>query len=113
MVVNHNWIMFDLCWFYGEDVFEKSKIDHYFSIELPEPGVTELSCLTTNFLYRWTQLHPKTQFHLYIVGHDRLQIPKTTFPNLRVHELESSLIFQTPLKWWLNEHVQWKYQTAM
>ncbi|CAF4161698.1 unnamed protein product [Adineta steineri] len=86
--------------------------DHYFSIELPEPGVTELSCLSKNLLHHWHQLHPKTIFYLYIVGHDTLKIPKI-FSNLRVHELDSSLIFQTPLKWWLNAHVQWKYRTAM
>ena len=86
--------------------------DHYFSIELLEPGVTELSCLTKNFLYRWHELHPKTLFHLYVVGHDILTVPET-LPNLRLHELDSSLIKQTPLGWWLDAHVYWKYQTAM
>lgn len=86
--------------------------DHYFSIELMEPGVTELSCFTTNFLHRWHQLHPQTLFHLYVVGHDLLKVPEA-FPNLRLHELNSSLIKQTPLEWWLNAHVYWKYQTAM
>jgi hypothetical protein len=39
-------------------------------------------------------------------------MPKT-FAYLRARELVSSLITKTPLKWWLNGHVRWKYQTAM
>ncbi|CAF2149882.1 unnamed protein product [Rotaria magnacalcarata] len=94
-----------------DDLDDKVK-GHYFSIELPEPGVTELSCFTKNFLHRWYQFDPKALFHLYVVGKNTLELP-TTFPNLRIHELQSSLIATTPLKWWLNAHVQWKYKTAM